>query len=64
MKKPNGPAKKKSPKSGPGNQLPPALQDVIRRMPKSINVEFERPEKTDAPDDEGSWSGNVYKYNY
>jgi hypothetical protein len=44
--------------------LPKALKDVLGRTPKSMSIEFELPADAKVADDDGGWSGNVYKYNY
>lgn len=62
MAKPKKPTKKIVEITEPAD-LPKALKDVLGRMPKSVSFEFEVP-KEGLPDDDGGWSGNVYKYNY
>jgi hypothetical protein len=47
--------------------LPEALKDVIQRTPKSVTIEYERPKRAGrlaSADDDGGWSGNIYKYNF
>ena len=48
-------------------KLNAALRDVFGRSPKTLSVEFNRTAKGlrgAAIDDDGGWSGNVYKYSF
>jgi hypothetical protein len=55
--------KKKTPKmvEKPHRAVRLALKDVFGRAPKkmSLHIETERP-----LDDDGGWSGNIYKYTF
>ena len=63
----SSPKKKKPAKvEASGDQLREALKDVLQRAPKSITIEFDKAaeQAERGRDDNGGWSGNVYKYSY
>ena len=44
----------------PHKKVRAALKDVMGRDPKSVSLVIE----TAIPDDDGGWSGNIYKYSF
>ena len=63
----SSPKKKKPAKrEASGDELTQALKDVLQRTPKSITIEFDKAveQAEQIRDDNGGWSGNVYKYNF